>query len=90
MKLFTSTRGDQAAVSAPEAVLRGIAPDGGLYLPGEIPQIPVNELMAADFCAMAKRILADYLPGYTKEEIGLCVDRYDMKFLDAMPEGMDM
>ncbi len=81
MKLFTSTRGDKAAVSAPEAVLRGIAPDGGLYLPAEIPQIPVSELMDADFCAMAKRILADYLPGYTKEEISLCVDRaYAGKF----------
>ena len=83
MNLFTSTRGDQAAVSAPEAVLRGIAPDGGLYMPEEIPAIPVQELMDADFCAMAKRILADYLPGYTREEIALCVDRaYAGKFED--------
>ena len=83
MKLFTSTRGDQAAVSAPEAVLRGIAPDGGLYLPVEIPRIPAGELMDADFCAMAKRILGAYLPGYTQEEIDLCVDRaYAGKFED--------
>ena len=81
MKLFYSTRGDQAGVTAPEAVLRGIAPDGGLYVPEQIPAIPVQELMDADFCAMAERILSDYLPGYTKEEIALCVKRaYADKF----------
>ena len=39
--------------------------------------------MDADFCAMAKRILADYLPGYTQEEIDGCVERaYAGKFED--------
>lgn len=81
MKQFFSTRGDRMGVSAPEAVLRGIAPDGGLYVPEEIPRIPVEELLDADFCAMAKRILSAYLPGYTPEEISLCVDRaYASKF----------
>ncbi len=81
MKLFYSTRGDKTGVTAPEAVLRGIAPDGGLYMPEEIPSIPVQELMDADFCAMARRILAAYLPGYTQEEIDQCVQRaYADKF----------
>ena len=81
MKLFYSTRGDKMGVSAPEAVLRGIAPDGGLYVPEEIPAIPVEEMMDADFCRMAERILGDYLPGYTKEEIRGCVQRaYADKF----------
>ena len=45
-----STRGLSAPVDAPEAVLRGIAPDGGLYIPDEIPAIPPQELWGADFC----------------------------------------
>ena len=68
-----STRGLSAPVDAPEAVLRGIAPDGGLYIPDEIPAIPPQELWGADFCSLAQRILCAYLPGYTEDEIRLCV-----------------
>ena len=70
-----STRGLSAPVDAPEAVLRGIAPDGGLYIPDEIPAIPPQELWGADFCSLAQRILCAYLPGYTEDEIRLCVQR---------------
>ena len=81
MKLFFSTRGDQNAVSAPQAVLRGIAPDGGLYIRSEMPKIDVSELLDAPFCTIAKRILGAYLTGYTQEEIDGCVDRaYAGKF----------
>ena len=74
MKLL-STRGLSAPADAPEAVLRGIAPDGGLYIPDEIPAIPVRELIDSDFCAIAQRVLCAYLPGYTAEEIEGCVRR---------------
>ena len=55
MKQFFSTRGDGNAVSAPEAVLRGIAPDGGLYIRNEMPRIPVHELLDADFSLRSDR-----------------------------------
>ena len=81
MELFISTRGDNRGVSAPEAVLRGIAPDGGLYIRKDMPGIPVEEVADADFRALAERILGEYLVGYTKEEIQGCVARaYDEKF----------
>ena len=81
MKLFFSTRSDREAVSAPEAVLRGIAPDGGLYVRGDFPQIPLEELRDADFCALSRRILGAFLAGYDAEEISGCVARgYAHKF----------
>jgi len=81
MNLFISTRGDRNAVSAPEAVLKGIAPDGGLYIRSEVPQIPVEELLDADFNAVARRILGEYMQGYSAEEIEGCVARaYAGKF----------
>jgi len=81
MDMFFSTRGDQKGVQAPEAVLRGIAPDGGLYTPAQIPAIDPAEFIDADFRAMAKRILGAYLCGYTQAEIDRCVDQaYDEKF----------
>ncbi len=75
MAMFYSTRGDRAAVSAPEAVLRGMAPDGGLYILKEAPDIPVEAVRSLDFAALAKRILSAWLPGYAEEEIDACVTR---------------
>ena len=81
MSLFYSTRGAQAGVSAPEAVLRGIAPDGGLYILKEAPQILPQDVRGMDFCALSTRILSAWLPGYTEEEIAGCVSRaYRNKF----------
>ena len=84
MKLFFSTRGDQNPVSAPEAVLRGIAPDGGLYIRNEMPRINVEEMQDASFCEIAQRILGDYLTGYSREEIAGCVKRQITAF--GMPD----
>ena len=46
-----------------------------MYIPDEIPAIPPQELWGADFCSLAQRILCAYLPGYTEDEIRLCVQR---------------
>ena len=35
---YFSTRGASAGVSGAQAVLTGLAPDGGLYLPRQIPE----------------------------------------------------
>ncbi len=40
MVTFVSTRGDPERVGLGEAVLRGLAPDGGLYVPEHIPPLP--------------------------------------------------
>jgi len=44
MVLYNSTRSIDEKISAPEAVLRGIAPDGGLYIRNSVPNIPVEEV----------------------------------------------
>lgn len=81
MELFISTRGNAQGVTAPEAVLRGIAPDGGLYIRKELPRIPAQELEGMTFQAQAERILGEVLSGYTREEIHSCaVKAYDEKF----------
>ena len=42
MQIFTTTRGGEAA-SLTEAVLRGMAPDGGLYMPAQAPILSLTE-----------------------------------------------
>ena len=43
---YQSTRGGERGVSASQAILKGIASDGGLFMPSEIPQLdkPLKEL----------------------------------------------
>jgi threonine synthase len=55
--LFRSTRGKSVPVTFQEAVLNGLAPDGGLYLPEVIPSASLKFLEA--------------LPGLTFQEISL-------------------
>ena len=41
---YTSTRGLSPAVTAAEAMVNGIAPDGGLYVPVSLPEIPPGSM----------------------------------------------
>ena len=43
---YKSTRGDGTLISASQAVLQGLAPDGGLYVPDAIPSLdtPLQDL----------------------------------------------
>ena len=43
---YRSTRGDTALLSFEECVLQGLAPDGGLYLPENIPQFSLDEILS--------------------------------------------
>ncbi len=45
--LCLSTRGNSAAVPLNQAIVEGIAPDGGLYLPEQLPQINVAALLGS-------------------------------------------
>ena len=42
---YISTRGYEKKFSAAEAIKQGIAPDGGLFVPEEIPQLSKREIM---------------------------------------------
>ena len=68
---FISTRGAEA-VSAPEAIVRGIAPDGGLYVPEQLPLWRKEDFAALaklDYPARAARVLSQLLDGFTQEEL---------------------
>ena len=65
---FISTRGKSPAVQAPEAVLAGIAPDGGLYSPAQLPALDWQAL-PADYPALAGEVFARLLPGFPPETL---------------------
>ena len=58
---YISTRGG-AAITGARAVLRGIAPDGGLYLPTCLPAFDWKDAVKCDTMTVAEKILAAFLP----------------------------
>ena len=84
---FFSTRGG-AAVTASQAILYGLAPDGGLYVPAMFPPISrqkLADMTNMDYCQRASTILRTYLEDFSIPEIDAAVAAaYDKsKFDDA-------
>ena len=59
---YFSTRGASAGVSGAQAVLTGLAPDGGLYLPRQIPEFDWEKAITWDDQTLAAAILHAFLP----------------------------
>lgn len=81
--MYRSTRSDKLRVTASQAVLQGLAPDGGLFVPEEIPRYTgdFGTLAQQTYQETALQIMSLFLTDYTKEELGACIERaYDEKF----------
>lgn len=76
MATYHSTRSRTAQLSAKEAIRRGIAPDGGLYVSDELGQskIDLEGLANKDYFELAREVLGTLLPDYSADEIAACVD----------------
>ncbi len=69
---YVSTRQGTAGITASQAIIHGIAPDGGLYVPTEIPAVSqdfIRELCGLDYQARAVRILGLYLEEFSQAEL---------------------
>ena len=69
--LYQSTRNKDLTATGPEAILRGIAPDGGLYMIPDFGSIALDwkELLELDTIPMAAKILQALLPDFSAEEM---------------------
>ncbi|MDR3051359.1 MAG: threonine synthase [Oscillospiraceae bacterium] len=68
---FLSTRGEKN-VTASQAILRGLAPDGGLYVPAAFPVIPLADVAAMatqPYPVRAARVLGALLDDYRQQEL---------------------
>ena len=69
---YVSTRQASEAVSASQAIIRGIAPDGGLYVPETVPAVDeafLRALCGMDYRGRAAAVLGLYLEEFSKEEL---------------------
>ncbi|MBD5551321.1 MAG: threonine synthase [Lachnospiraceae bacterium] len=83
MVKYFSTRGGGEAVSASEAILKGLAEDGGLFFPDHIPALTksLKELSEMTYQEVAYEVMQPFLSDYTEEELKNCIQNaYDSKF----------
>ena len=69
---FISTRGYEGKFSAQEAIVKGIAPDGGLFVPETIPVLTdddIEQMKNMRFFEISARVLSKYLDDFTEEEL---------------------
>ena len=81
--IYKSTRDDSVKVTASQAILKGLAPDGGLFVPESIPELDksLEELSAMDYKGVAYEVMKLMLDDFTEEELKHCVNSaYDSKF----------
>lgn len=80
---YLSTRGGTPDVSAAEAILRGIAPDGGLFVPGSLPPLAAGGAAGTAFRDTSLRVLAPYLDDFDGPTLEGCVAKaYNLATFD--------
>ncbi len=80
---YTNTRDSSEKVTASQAILNGLAGNGGLYVPSEIPKLTrsAREMAGMSYKEIAYDILSKFLTDFTEDELKQCIERaYDSKF----------
>lgn len=65
------------------AILKGLAEDGGLFVPDSIPalDVPLKELLGKSYQEIAYQVMSRLLTDFTEEELRNCINKaYDSKF----------
>lgn len=81
--LYSSTRDGSKFYKASEAILKGLADDGGLFVPNTIPafDFDINKLKDWDYKETAYQVMKLVLSDFTEEELRNCINNaYDSKF----------
>ena len=78
---YTSTRGGAPEMSFSEALLQGLAEDGGLYFPDVFPQVSDDErrtYQQMSYAEVAADLLSRYTQVFSKQELlSACRESYD-------------
>lgn len=82
MNKFISSRNKNDSLSSHEAIIRGLAKDGGLYTPESITnKIDISKLIGKTYQEISEEIISVIFDDFSKEEIHECVyGAYDSKF----------
>ena len=74
---YISTRSKIKPISSAQAILQGLAADGGLFVPEKIPKVTleeIDELKNKTYEQLSAWLLGKYLTDYTPDELGECTE----------------
>ncbi len=80
---YSSTRGSGGKVTASQAILKGLAEDGGLFVPDQMPSftVPLDKLASMTYQETAYEVMKLFLTDFTEDELKACIrGAYDSKF----------
>lgn len=72
---YQSTRNSEIRISSADAMLQGLAQDGGLFLPLNLPSLSPEVYHTNDYRRLAMLILQPWFDDFTIEEIEMCVNQ---------------
>ena len=81
--MYSSTRDCDKKFTASQAILKGLADDGGLFVPESIPalDVTIDELAKMSYQETAYAVMKQFLTDFTEEELKNCINKaYDSKF----------
>ncbi|KRM96905.1 threonine synthase [Liquorilactobacillus aquaticus DSM 21051] len=76
--LYRSTRDKNGqTVTASQAILQGLSPDGGLYVPVSIPkfELPLSDLEKLSYRELAYHILQAFYSDFSEQELKNCINK---------------
>jgi len=83
--MFRSTRSDAKSVGAAQAILEGIAPDGGLYVPVALPRLSERALGADSlgYAELAFEVLSPFFPEFPRDRLKAALEESASRFSKA-------
>ena len=81
--MYQSTRSEGTKVTASQAILKGLADDGGLFVPVNIPKLDVSleDISKMTYQETAYEVMKLFFTDFTENELKTCIERaYDSKF----------
>lgn len=81
--LYKSTRSVNETATASQAILKGLADDGGLFVPTSIPKLDtsISDLSKKTYQEVAYEVMKLFFTDFTEEELKDCINKaYDAKF----------
>lgn len=81
---FLSTRNSNLKISSREAVINGIAEDGGLFVPESFPAFNIMEHLDLSYTELAHKILSLYLTDFNSDDLLEIIEKSYESFEDGI------
>ncbi len=81
---FLSTRNSNLKISSREAIINGIAEDGGLFIPESFPKFDITKHLNLSYTELAHKILSLYLMDFDSNELLDIIEKSYKSFEDGI------